>query len=282
MISAVDLKYFTELARTLHVSRAADRLGITQPALSHGLKRIEEQVGAKLFNRSKKGLTLTPAGQRVLEKAEELSKLWVDVLESANDENDKVTGIIHLGVHSAVAQYTLPKLLQKFINSYPSVTFQLHHGLSRHINEQVISNKLDVGFVVNPSPQPDLIIKEVLKDRVSLWKSQNLENTDVLICDPLLLQTQNILSKLHKNGFHFKRVIESTSLEVISQLVVAGVGYGILPERVIRTSAGIIKIHNPPTAPFFLDRICLVYKQEFRRLKRGQTFVEFALKHLNE
>lgn len=281
MINSIELEYFIELTRTLHMSRAAERLGITQPGLSHSLKKMEEQMGVQLFLRSKRGLSLTPAGKRVLEKVDQLKNLWQEVVESASDETEKVKGVIHLGCHTAVAQYTLPHLLKTFLSENKSVSFQLHHGLSRHINELVISNQLDVGFVVNPSPHSDLIIKEVLKDRVCLWKSPQIKNEDVLICDPLLLQTQDIRSKLHRQGFNFKRTIESSSLEVIAQLVVAGSGYGILPERVIKAISSS-RLLSPTSSPFFLDRICLVYKQDFRKLKRGQTFVEFASQFLKE
>jgi DNA-binding transcriptional LysR family regulator len=88
------------------------------------------------------------------------------------------------------------------------------------------------------------------------------------------LQAQDLLKKLSKKGINFKRKIESSSLEVISQMVIAGTGYGILPERVIQAfgtdSASMMK-----EAPLFQDRICLVFKPEFRKLKRGQVFLEY-------
>jgi DNA-binding transcriptional LysR family regulator len=279
MINQTDLKYFLELSKTLHMSRAAERLGISQPTLSHCLKKIENETGIVLFTRTKKGVTLTQAGQRVFEKAEDLIQKWNEVLSSAKSENEEVAGMIRLGCHTAVAQYTLPKILPQFLKDNPAVNLQLQHGLSRHINEAVISDRLDIGVVVNPSPHPDLIIKEMTKDRVTIWKSVNLKNSDVLIYDPSLLQSQDLLKKLQKKGISFKRLIESSSLEVISQMVVAGAGCGILPERVIQ-AFNADHISALKDAPSFQDRICLVFKPEFRKLKRGQVLIE-SFSHFN-
>lgn len=273
MISQIDIKYFIELAKTLHVSRAAERLGISQPTLSHCLKRLERETGVILFVRTKKGVTLTQAGQRVFEKADDLIQKWDELITIAKSENEVVAGVIKLGCHTAVAQYTLPVVLPDFLKANPAVTLQLQHGLSRHINEALISDRLDVGLVVNPSSHPDLVIKELIKDQVTLWKSENLKNPDVLIYDPSLIQSQALLKKLDKKGITFKRMIESSSLEVISQMVIAGVGYGILPSRVFHPS-GADLVSSPKEAPAFQDRICLVFKPEFRKLKRGALLID--------
>lgn len=273
MINQTDLKYFVELATTLHVSRSAERLGVTQPTLSHCLKRLEEETGSELFIRSKKGISLTAAGQRLFGQAQELIHKWDQVLQSVKDEVDQISGVIRLGSHSAVAQYTLPQVLPQFLKKNPEINFILHHGLSRHLTESVVSSLIDVAFVVNPVSHPDLIIKEVAKDRVVVWKSKNCVNGDILILDPVLMQTQDIIGKLAKKGIRFKRVIESSSLEVISQLVSEDVGCGILPERVMKAFSQK-DVHPIKDSPELHDRVCLIYKREFRKLKRGQAFIE--------
>lgn len=277
MINQTDLKYFIELSQTLHLTRAAERLGITQPALSHCLKRIENELDCELFIRSKKGVQLTAAGIKLQSSAAELIHQWDIVRNTVHDEIHVAQGIIKLGCHSAVAQYLLPGFLGQFLQKNSAVEIQLIHGLSRHMTEQVVSSGIDAAFAINPIPHPDLIIKEIGRDEVCLWKSKNCVNSDILIIEPSLLQTQDILHKLQKKGFNFKRKIESSSLEVIANLVAQGVGCGILPERVLQTfeTGRYEKIKN---APQFSDRICLVYKQEFRKLKRGQVFIEAAMK----
>lgn len=279
MINQTDLKYFLELSKTLHVSRAAERLGVTQPTLSHCLKRIELEAKTQLFIRSKKGLTLTNAGQRLASQAGELIQKWEDVLLSAQNEVQKVSGLIRFGCHTAVAQYTLPFFVAEFLQKFPDINLSFSHGLSRHMAEDVISQKLDAAFVVNPVPHPDLIIKEVSKDRVTLWKSKNCLNNDVLIMEPSILQQQEVFKKLQKKNIQFHRIVESSSLEVIAQLITNGVGCGILPERVIK-ALGDQNVQAVKNAPEFQDRMCLIFKSEFRKSARGQALIETVTRKL--
>lgn len=279
MINPTDLKYFLELSNTLHLTRASERLGITQPALSHCVKRLESELACQLFLRSKKGVQLTQAGIRLKQSANSMIQQWDNLKQNILNEIEAPQGVIKIGCHSAVAQYLLPTLLKKFLNKNPAIEIQLTHGLSRHMTEQVISSFLDVAVAVNPVAHPDLIIKEICRDEVCLWRAKNCLNDDVLIIEPSLLQTQDILQKLNKKGLHFKRIIESSSLEVIARLVSEGVGLGILPERVlhIHTSQNCEKVK---AAPQFSDKICLVYKQEFRKIKRGQLFIENVITNI--
>ncbi len=280
MINQTDLKYFLELSQTLHLTRASERLGITQPALSHCVKRLESDLNCQLFLRSKKGVQLTPAGTKLKQSANSMIQQWENLKQNISDDIETPQGVIKLGVHSAVAQYSL-SFLGSFLKKNPAIEVQLTHGLSRYMTEQVVSSVLDTAFAVNPAPHPDLIIKEICRDEVCLWKAKNCQNDDVLIIEPSLLQTQDILQKLNKKGFNFKRVIESSSLEVIANLVAHGVGCGIVPERVLQIyeQQSYEKVKG---APQFSDKICLVYKQEFRKVKRGQIFIESILHSLKE
>lgn len=273
MINPTDLKYFIELSKSQHVSLAAERLGVSQPALSHCMKRMELELNLRLFIRSKKGITLTAAGRRLFESAQSLVQQWQEVTLAARNEMLEVSGVIRLGCHTAVAQYTLPRFLPQFLKSNPQVSFQLQHGLSRYINESIISDQLDIGLVVNPTPHPDLVIKEILKDQVTVWQSSANLNPDILFLDPSLLQSQSLLKKMSRTQLQFSRKIESSSLEVIAQLVVAGAGCGLLPSRVMRAFAGR-DVNKLKQAPTFEDRICLVFKPEFRKMKRGQALIE--------
>jgi len=277
MINPEALKYFIEVAHTQHMSRAAERLGVTQPTLSHSLKKIEEDVGYELFLRSKKGMSLTPAGQKLYEKVRELLQLWESTLTSVHDEVEEVAGKIRLGCHSAVAQYTLPAFFPQLLSQFPKLKIALTHGLSRHMTEMVVSSQLDVAIAVNPQPHPDLVIKELARDQVTVWMPKGCQNKDVLLVDANLLQSQDILSRMAKKGLHFERTIEGTSLEVIAQLMCAGTGCGILPERVVKAFKDL-KAIPVKDAPVFEDRVCAVYKPEFRKLKRGESFLSALYK----
>jgi DNA-binding transcriptional LysR family regulator len=279
MISQADLKYFIELSKTLHLTRAAERLALTQPTLSHSLKRLESEIGCELFVRSKKGLKLTAAGEKLQGSASDLLNRWEELKSSALGDVELEQGVIKIGCHTAVAQYIFKEIIPEFLKKYTKIQIQLVHGLSRHMTEQVVSSQIDVAFAVNPVEHPDLIIKEICQDEVCLWKAKGCLNEDVLLVDANLLQSQNILSKLKKKGHFFNRVIESTSLEVISNMVANRAGYGIVPSRVVQQYEES-KLEKVKDSPVFNDRICLVYKNEFRKLKRGQIFIEAVKKSI--
>ncbi len=281
MINSVDLKYFIELAHIGHFTRAADRLGITQPALTHAIKKIEGELKTELFTRSKKGVQLTTAGEVLLQASQKLSDDWKQVRESISLQQNQPHGLIRLGCHVSLAQYLLPAFTPQLLKNYPELNLQLKHGLSREITDLVTANLLDVGIAVNPAPHPDLIIKPLFDDRVGLWAAKNCKNLDVLIYDSSLLQTLDLLNKLKKKKWTFPRTLESTSLDVIAQLVVSGSGVGILPQRVIDNIR-----HHPceliSQSPLFVDKICLIYKNNFRKITRGKVFIEAVTHHCRQ
>ena len=273
MIAPQDLKYFLELARTLHLTRASERLAVSQPTLSHSLKRLEADLSAELFVRTKKGLRLTPAGERLKEAASDLQMRYDDLVSSVQNDLHGEQGLIRVGCHTAVAQFVLKEFLPDFLNKYPRINVHLTHGLSRHMTEQVVSENLDVAFAVNPYEHPDLIIRELFEDEVTIWKAKSCKNNDVLFADTHLVQSQEILAKFQKRFGRYQRLIESGSLEVIANLVAGGAGHGVLPERVIRLHENA-RVERLKEAPIFRDKICVVYKSNFRKLKRGELFLE--------
>lgn len=214
---------------------------------------------------------MTAAGIRFADEAQVLLRQWETSLRAVQDEVGAPKGEIHLGCHTAVAQYTLPGVLPLFLEKYPDIQIRLAHGLSRHLTEQVVSSRLDVAIVVNPIPHPDLVVKELCRDVVTFWRSKQCRNSELLLIEPSLTQTQDLLRKAERSGLHFKSFLESSSLEVLAQLLVAGAGCAILPERVVRafSSKSLVKL---PGAPTFSDRVCLVFRPDFRKTKRGQLF----------
>lgn len=269
MPNAADLQYFLEIAQTENLSRAAERLGVSQPSLTLAMRRLEHSVGVELLSRSKRGVYLTPAGKRLHLQAKYLLQEWQSIALAATSSHTQVAGTYKIGCHPSVAIYSLPKVLPKLISDFPDLELQLVHDLSRRITEQVISSKIDLGIVVNPSRHPDLVINQLCKDEVSLWRAAKCINPEVLICDADLLQTQSILKRTKKGNF--KRVINSSNLEVIVKLVEAGLGYGIIPGRVVGESSNLQKQKD---TPMFEDEICLVYRVESKRIRAIQEIAD--------
>lgn len=271
-----DLLYFVEIAETQNISRAAERLGVSQPSLSTSIKRLEDSLGTQLLLRTKAGVRLTKDGHFFMAKVKELIQQWNNIRDGIKESSTEATGRYRIGCHSAVAQYTLTEFLPKLLHDHPKLEIELYHDLSRKVCEQVISFELDIGIVVNPVSHPDLVIKEICQDTIQFWISSNSKkiNRDVLICNPHLLQTQDMLLKLRKKKIEFTRTINSSSLNVIADLVESGAGVGILPTRVAENHH--FKLFGKDL-PNFNDRICLVYRADMPKTYANRLIVEAIL-----
>lgn len=277
--SPAELHYFVEVANTLNISRAAERLGISQPSLSLAVKRLEDALGTELLIRSKAGVHLTRAGQKFVAQARTLLHEWDRLSAEAIREEQTLTGRYVIGCHTAVALYTLPHFLPDLVHEHPGLELKLVHGLSRQVTDDVIGFKVDFGLVVNPVDHPDLVIKVLAKDEVTLWSGQGgeamaqaQEGNGVLVCDPDLLQTQAIVKQMQKKGLGFKRTIATASLEVVVALTAAGAGIGIIPGRVATRDASA-KLTPVAGAPKFPDRICLVYRADAQKTPASKALI---------
>jgi len=274
-----DIVYFLEVAQSKNISRAAERLGITQPSLSAAIKRLESSVGTPLFLRSRSGVQLTKSGELFYSKSRSLLSGWEQLRTEVSKKQFEVSGQYIIGCHPAVALYSLPLFLPKLIQQNPDLQIQLIHDLSRKITERVISFEIDFGIVVNPVKHPDLVISELCKDEVSFWVSKKAtpsqkQKNDVIICDPNLIQSQKLLNELGKDRLPYSRVISSSDLEVISNLTECGAGVGLLPKRVATRKSPCLLELLDPSLPTFKDRICLIYRADFQKSKAAQLIVK--------
>jgi len=258
-----DLRYFVEIAGARNLSRAAERLGVSQPSLSLAVSRLEDSVGAALLIRSKRGVELTQAGRVLLTRSKKFLESWEQVRNRASQSTNEVIGNYVLGAHASIAIYLFEKVLPRLLHEYSNLNFRLEHNLSRKILEGVISMRIDIGVVVNPVRHPDLIIKKLFQDEVRLWEAKNNKNKNVLICDQELTQTQDILRKIKKKGADFGRVLDCPSLEVVTSLVSSGAGVGIIPSRVAN-HGGLGKLKKISGSPVYRDEICVAYRVENR------------------
>lgn len=272
--SPAEIQYFLEVAETLNISRAAERLGITQPTLSLSVQRLEQSLGSPLLLRGKTGVRLTKTGAKFAAQAKTLLEQWDRLKSDAISDEREVKGRVSVGCHISVALYSLPFFASKLMAEFPELELVYHHDLSRKITERVVSFETDFGIVVNPVAHPDLRIVQLATDEVTFWKTHPGPYVkDVLICEPELIQTQSLLTKMKRvapaQGWEFRRFMHSSSLEVVASLVASGAGVGILPTRVAqmyKEKHGEDRLKPLSSkAPSFEDKICLVYRPEAQK-----------------
>jgi DNA-binding transcriptional LysR family regulator len=275
MPSLEEIKYFLAVSKTNNVSRAAELSGISQPALSHALKRLESELGVTILYREKTGVRLTKAGERFASEARALIEKWETIAFSVKEMGTSVGGHFKIGCHPSVGIYSLPHFLKPLLADHPNLEISLHHGRSRDIANDVIEWQLDFALVINPPSHPDLVIKELAKDEVTLWVAGDNYLSDTLILESGLFQTQTLLKLLEKRNMKFNRKIETSNLEVIQTLTANGCGVGILPTRVAYgATKKLKKLHN---APSFKDRLCLIFRSGQQQQASGRAIIDAIL-----
>jgi DNA-binding transcriptional LysR family regulator len=257
---------FIEIANSSNITKAANKMGVTQPTLSQSLKKLEHTVGEQLVIRSKNGIELTRAGKTFLKYAKQLLETWERVKLETQSSQSEVKGNVRFGCHPSVGLYTLDRFLPKLIQQYQQLEITLTHDLSRKIVDKVINFELDMGLAINPIKHPDLILIKILNDEVKIWKKKG-EVPDILICHPELLQTQDILKKLKKKQSVFKRIITSNNLEIITKLTLQGAGHGVIPGRVVNLFDKRKSLQLYSGTSVFKDELYLVYRVENKNIE---------------
>ncbi len=266
-----DLKYFLELYNVKNISRAAERLGITQPSLSVSLQRLEELLKIKLFVRSKSGVHATREADVLAKDVEILLSDWQRIGDKAKGATLSVAGNIKVGCHPSVALYAVDLWVNPLLTKNKDLEITFVHDLSRKILEQVISFKIDIGLVINPVSHPDLVILKLIDDQITLRCSKKIKfDKSTLVYDPALAQVQSLLQVLKKKKIEFKRHITTSSLELVEKLTSEGVGVGILPLKVCKIDLDIFD----KNIKSIKDELCLIYRADLPKTKSFEVTLD--------
>lgn len=264
-----DLENFAATSNCTTMGEASRKLGISQPALSESVQRLESDLGATVFYRSRSGIQLTPKGRLFLAKVKELISSVQNLETDPSEDQIFKRQSISVGCHLTVASYTLPKALSMLAKTAPDYRIDLRHDLSRNIQMEVQRGRLDLGIVINPVRVPDLVITKLSFDTVAVWSKAGAFSSDTLICNSDLFQSQSILKKWKNRP---QRTLETEGLELICRLTAQGIGYGIIPTRAVDLSGE--KLVQVRTLPTYKDEIALVYRPEFGKTPAEKALVE--------
>ena len=144
------LRYFLAVASEKNITRAAELLHVTQPTLSRQMSDLERELGATLFLRGKRALTLTEDGLLFRQRAEDIVELADRAEREFTQRTSVVGGIITLGVVESLSAVTLARLVKEFSHSYPEVQFTLYNGMADTLRESVDQGSVDLALVLEP------------------------------------------------------------------------------------------------------------------------------------
>jgi len=237
-------KYFLAVAEELHFKKAADKLFISQPGLSKQIKEMEEALGFKLFERNNRNVVLTAAGKYLKEEITLLLNDNERILRHAQHIATGNEGEIHLGYVGSAMQTIIPKLLIRFRKKYPSIHFSLQEmDNNRQIND-LLGNKIDIGFVrLNEVPKA-LSLRPVFDETFSLVLPRNhaLNSRNFTSLNQLKAEQFIFFEKAYSPSYHekvismfedcgFSPTISHTSVHAttIYRLVENSFGVAIVP-----------------------------------------------------
>jgi DNA-binding transcriptional LysR family regulator len=160
------LQVFHTVARLLSFTKAAESLHMTQPAVTFQVRQLEEYFNTRLFDRTHNRISLTNAGKRVYEYADEIFDLYAKMENAVRDMTGEISGILIIGASTTIAEYMLPSLLGDFKRKYPDINVHLKVSNSDGIVSMVENNDIDLGVVEAPVMNKNLVVENCRNDRL--------------------------------------------------------------------------------------------------------------------
>lgn len=239
------LRYFIAVAEELHFSRAAQKLQIAQPPLSQQIRSLEEELGVQLFERTKRRVKLTEAGQVFLEEARLVLAQLEQAVKTAQRASRGEVGRLSVGVNSSATQSFVPDILRVFRERFPCVELVLHELTSYRQVRGIRDNQIDVGFLWLPNVNDSaLSFMSIWREpmMVALPESHSLTHLpqiplEALVEEPFVLPPRHlgagfysqIISLCQQAGFSPKVAQEAMLMQTIVSLVAGGVGVALVP-----------------------------------------------------
>lgn len=240
------LETFLVVAREKSFSRAAERLYRTQPAISLAIKRLEEELGETLLDRTTKGGTLTEAGTTLLPLAQRMLDLRQQITDTFGALKGLQQGRLNIGANESVSEFLLPRILLAYQQAHPAIRIQAYRQSSERIPAEVLERRLDVGFVSYDPMHPELVSEVILHDhmvlvvppghRLAKRREIGIEalGRETFVAHNAQTPTRNaIIDLFARCGTPLRITMELGSLATIQEFVTLGAGLAILPRMTV-------------------------------------------------
>src|SRR5579871_6448710 len=285
------LETFLEVARHTSFSRAAEKRFRTQPAISSQIRALEEEVGARLFDRSGGKVALTASGKLFQKYAEEALTAREDIITSLAEMERVPRGEIVVGANEATCLHILPEVFAEFKKLYPDVGVQISRLERGKILESVIDNSVDFGVVSTPVPDKRLTVVSIHRDelviiahpRHPLSRMKKAGMADV-VNFPLLLpkvgRTRDAIENLFNERQLKPRIsMELDSSELLKRFVAADVGIGFIARSNVIEDVKAGALAAVPMADGAIRReLALVFRKDKALSRAALAFIEIAVK----
>jgi len=259
------LQVFHAVAGTSSFTRAAEALHMTQPAVTHQVRQLEEELGTRLFDRANNRIALTEAGEEVRAYASRILGLYADMQESVKALTGERTGLVTLGASTTVAEYMLPELLGEFRRHFPEVRIRLRVANTDAVVAMVADSAIDLGVVEGAVEDGRLLVEECRRDELQVvvppdhpLAARDTVTPADLLPWPILFRedgsgTRSVIERyLESHGIDAARLdrpFELGSTEAIKGAVRAGTGISILSAATLEKEVQLALLAVRPLEP---------------------------------
>jgi LysR family transcriptional regulator, hydrogen peroxide-inducible genes activator len=286
-----ELKFVVAVAQERSFRRAAEKCFVTQPALSLGIKKLEEELDVIIFERSRSEVTPTEIGAQLIEQANIVLEQSNRLKEMAKLGNNPLEGMFKLGMIHSVGPYLLPEIIPILRKSVPNMPLEIEENLTANLEVQLKNGVIDAAVIALPFNVPGIQVQSLYDEDFSVvvpsnhhWANRKLIKAEELSDEKVLLlssghcfsnQVTQACPELSRKG----EVLQGNSLETIRNMVASNLGITVLP-----TSATVARYANPllKVIPFEKPvptrRIAIAWRKSYVRTQAIEKLVEAIVK----
>ncbi len=271
-----DYRYLISAAELGSLTLAARALGVSQPAVSRAIQRVEGELGEALLIRTREGVTLTRTGEVLVRRLRKWVSDWIEIRNETLFAKEELAGRFRLGCHSSIGIDFAPAFLSALARSHPGIQVELVHQSSRETTDDVNRLRLDFGIVVDPLAHPNLTVRKLAEEVVGLWGRAGSRDS-IVYYNPEMQGIERVLRPLQRRHPAIS-VISVNDYEVIASLVREGATIGILPGLIARRhglrsvgelSGGLPSLRFP---------ICLIYRKDAQRSAASRAVIDAVVR----
>ena len=286
------LQVFHAVAKRLSFTKAAEALFMTQPAVTFQVKQLEERFNTRLFERGHGKITLTPAGQVVLDYAERILALSAELDMRLKEMTSEIGGPLLVGASTTIAESLLPQVLGDFKSKYPRVQPRLMVANSETVENRVAEHTLDIGFIEAPSHLQNVATDVCCEDELQAICAPSHPLARLKSAMPKQFVQYPFISRESGSGTrevidHYLQkagiapeslniVMELGSPEALKGLVATGLGFTIMSLATVSKETKLGQLVRIPLSPRLIRKLSVVYPKERFRSRLVNTFVQFA------
>jgi LysR family transcriptional regulator, hydrogen peroxide-inducible genes activator len=283
-MTLTELRYVVALARERHFGRAAEACFVSQPTLSVAIKKLEEELDVKIFERASGEVGVTPLGEEIVRQAQEVLEMAAAIKETAKRGKDPLAGPLRLGLIYTIGPYLLPALVRQAIKRVPQMPLVLHENFTARLLEMLRNGELDCAILAEPFPDTGLAVAPLYDEpfMVAVPRGHCLARRQSIAAEELKQETMLLLGTGHCFRDHvleacpeyarfashaegIRKSFEGSSLETIKHMVSSGMGITVVPQLSVPHDKNAPVVYLPFTKPVPTRRVVLAWRRSFPR-----------------